>query len=951
MASIPLSMLWEGLEPGDWVIYTESGDARQRWILDSMFHILAQRGYRLILLEHTGICEKDPPGFLNVYRLNAPRWDLPLLEALEHILREHASPAVILAEDLAEWLHEDPSHWTLVERLLQGAPALWIVIARDQPGRPDPVWMFEPSARLVLMPASGSPGAPVVAWVRRAIGSLAPGFYRAHPPPTARLETLFLSSQNLEAMGGAESHHQGERASINPPADPSLRKNRSLEQHLALIRQMLTRAQEATDLPSFLNALIRELVERLGFDRGAITLLREGVLEIIAEHRTHGGPSALRERISLQDDPLSATIIATGRPLVLSDVQNGAPFGSSKPLIQRLRIRSIIIVPLIARGKVIGTIGLDAVTQPRSFDEVEVELIQTIAAAVAGFIERMQWLEEAQRRARVLQTLHNILREAIASTELRRFMEGVLKHICAALDLPFGGIWIGEQIVVHGINTDQLAFILEAAREARYSLPHVVDPIPDHAAMPPSPLRNALLQLGIRATLSAPIYSEGQPVGGLAVGRPRPHVWSAEESALLDMVAKELGLAMARIQAYQSLRIFYALSDALSSLHHPEPALETALEAFRVQLNASRICIYTPDPERSGQLIAWVCAGMPSPSPTDRVRWEAPIWIRQALQKGEIWLEDCRAQFPEAPDQALALLPLQADQTFLGLLEIAWATPRVFDESLRAMVRRAASILASGMLNLHLWKELQARVRQLETLNRALEQALVAREQMIQNVSHELRTPLAVIQGYLELMDQEALGPLTSDQRQALEVMRERLNVLIRYVELLLALQEIRAGARSLSFLDLRQLTQMVCQVYRTRIDPHRHSLHVYMPDHPVWVLGESQLLLLALSELLENAVKFSPHGGAIHISLQVQGNEACLQVRDEGVGIPPEALPRVFEPFYQVDGSPTRKFGGMGIGLAAVEQIAEAHGGRVEIQSELGRGTCVDLWLPIVRT
>ncbi|WP_376793368.1 GAF domain-containing protein [Thermoflexus sp.] len=950
MASIPLSMLWERLEPGDWVIYTESGDARQRWILDSMFHTLASRGYRLILLEHTGICEKDPPGFLNVYRLNASKWDLPLFEALEHILREHASPAVILAEGLAEWLHEAPSRWALVERLRQGAPALWIVIARDQPGRPDPVWMFDPSAQLVLMPASGSPSTPVIAWVRRAIGSLAPGFYRAHPPPAARLEPLFLSSQHLEAMGGAESHHQGERASINPPADPSPQKNRGLEQHLALIRQILTRAQEATDLPSFLNALIRELVERLGFDRGAITMLREGVLEIIAEHRAHGGPSALRERISLQDDPLSATIIATGRPLVLSDVRNGAPFGSSKPLIQRLRIRSTIIVPLIARGQVIGTIGLDAVKQPRSFDEAEVELIQTIAAAVAGFIERMQWLEEAQRRARVLETLRSILHEALASAEPRRFMEGVLMHICTAFDLPFGAIWIGEQIVTHGISTDQLAFVLKASREASYRL-HAVDSIPDCAAMPPSPLRNALLQLGIRATLSAPIYSEGQPIGGLAVSRPRPHFWSAEERALLEMAAEEIGLVIARIQAYQSLRIFYALSDALSSLQHPEPALGNALEAFRIHLNASRICIYTPDPERSGQLIAWVCAGMPSISPTDQVRWEGPLWIRQALQRGELWLEDCRAQLPEAPDQALALLPLQANETFLGLLEIAWATPRVFDESLRVMVKRAASILASGMLNVGLWKELQERVRQLEALNRALEQALVAREQMIQNVSHELRTPLAVIQGYLELMDQEALGPLTSDQRQALGVMRERLNVLIRYVELLLALQEIRAGARSLSFLDLRQLTQMACRVYRTRIDPQRHSLHVYMPDHPVWVLGESQLLLLAFSELLENAVKFSPHGGAIDVSLQVQGDEACLQVRDEGVGIPPEALPRVFEPFYQVDGSTTRKFGGMGIGLTAVKQIAEAHGGRVEIRSELGRGTCVSLWLPIVRT
>ncbi len=91
-----------------------------------------------------------------------------------------------------------------------------------------------------------------------------------------------------------------------------------------------------------------------------------------------------------------------------------------------------------------------------------------------------------------------------------------------------------------------------------------------------------------------------------------------------------------------------------------------------------------------------------------------------------------------------------------------------------------------------------------------------------------------------------------------------------------------------------------------------------------MWVLGEGQPLLLALTELLENAVKLSPRGGAIRVSLQAQAHEACLQVSDEGIGIPSEALPRVFEPFYQVDGGTTRKFRGMGIGLTAVKRIVE---------------------------
>ncbi len=721
-----------------------------------------------------------------------------------------------------------------------------------------------------------------------------------------------------------------------------------LKQHLALLHQLLAMAQAATDLSSFLTALIRKLVERLGVDRGAIALRRGECLEIVAEHRASGGPSALGERIQLREDPLSASVIETGRPLILRDVQDGGSFGSSQPLLQRLGIRSILIVPLIARGQVIGTIGLDTIQQPRLFTKSETDLVQTIAAAAAGFIERMQWLEEAQRRARVLQTLHGILRETTASVELQRFMEGVLTRICAAFDLPLGAIWIGERMVTRGISVDQLAFIFEASRQAQYQL-QATDAVPDHEATPPSPLRSALLQAGIRATLSTPIRIREQRIGGLSTGDTRPRPWSAEEISLLEMSAEEIGHAVERIQAFQSLQLFYTLSDALSSLRSPESALASALEAFRAYLGASRICIYRPDPEHPERLIAWSYAGMPLAFLTDSALQEGLVWIRRAFQEGELWLEDLRGQLPAAPYQAFILLLLQTDEDPLGLLEIAWTTPRVFDDSLRSVVKRATQILASGILNIHLWEQLEEHVRQLEAMNRSLEQALIAREQMIQNVSHELRTPLAILQGYLELMSEAALGPLTPDQQEALKIMRERLDGLIRYVELLLALQEIRAGARSLNLLDLRHLVQTACRAYQTRLDPRRHSLHIDVPEHPVWVLGEGQPLLLALSELLENAVKFSPRGGAIRVSLQAQDHEACLQVSDEGIGIPSEALPRVFEPFYQVDGGTTRKFGGMGIGLTAVQRIVEAHRGRIEIQSEAGRGTCVTIWLPVV--
>ncbi len=393
----------------------------------------------------------------------------------------------------------------------------------------------------------------------------------------------------------------------------------------------------------------------------------------------------------------------------------------------------------------------------------------------------------------------------------------------------------------------------------------------------------------------------------------------------------------------------YRLADALVAQQDAAIALEQALEEYRSTLGASALWLYVLEEQDPS---VWIClahAGGMERSGEQIPRGTIPC-LERALHGEPFWTTDptALAGLPGST-QAAAVFPLRSDRATLGVFLAAWSHPVSPNESLHSLFTRTANLLTAHVVNRRLWKQLQARARELEVLNQALKHALLLREQMIQNVSHEFRTPLAILQGYLELMKEEALGPLTPAQREAVGIMGDRLNALIRYVELLLTLQEIQAGVRSLSLLDLRELIRMACRVYQARLDPQRHALLVQVPDQPVWVLGEGQPLLLAFSELLENAVKFSPRGGTIWVSLQVQGQEACLQIADEGIGIPPEALPRVFDPFYQVDGGTTRKFGGMGIGLAAVKRVVEAHQGRIEIESEVGRGTRVTIRIPMV--
>jgi signal transduction histidine kinase len=114
-------------------------------------------------------------------------------------------------------------------------------------------------------------------------------------------------------------------------------------------------------------------------------------------------------------------------------------------------------------------------------------------------------------------------------------------------------------------------------------------------------------------------------------------------------------------------------------------------------------------------------------------------------------------------------------------------------------------------------------------------------------------------------------------------------------------------------------------------------------------VLGDQERLELAFGHLVENAIKFSPGGGIVTLRARADGAMVLVSISDEGIGISPDSLGRIFERFYQVDGSTRRRFGGMGIGLALVWEIAEMHGGNVRVESEPGEGSTFSIVLPVL--
>ena len=222
------------------------------------------------------------------------------------------------------------------------------------------------------------------------------------------------------------------------------------------------------------------------------------------------------------------------------------------------------------------------------------------------------------------------------------------------------------------------------------------------------------------------------------------------------------------------------------------------------------------------------------------------------------------------------------------------------------------------------------------------------RRDFVANVSHELRTPLTVVNGFLEtLLDAEP--PLDEVRQRHLQLMHEQASRMGRLVEDLLMLSRLEAGETPLvdDLVDVQALVAELDAEARA-LSGGRHEIDCRA--EPVRVRGSREELRSAFGNLVSNAVRYTPAGGRIALAWRAQDDGAVFEVRDSGIGIAAEHLPRLTERFYRIDRSRSRETGGTGLGLAIVKHVLMRHQGRLLVESELGRGSSFRAWLPAAR-
>jgi PAS domain S-box-containing protein len=220
------------------------------------------------------------------------------------------------------------------------------------------------------------------------------------------------------------------------------------------------------------------------------------------------------------------------------------------------------------------------------------------------------------------------------------------------------------------------------------------------------------------------------------------------------------------------------------------------------------------------------------------------------------------------------------------------------------------------------------------------------KDELVSTVSHELRTPLTSIRGFAELMLNRNYP--SEKQREFLAVIQTEATRLAKLINDFLDIQRIESGKQTYDFqwTDLAPLLTQSLTVFSGMGEQHHLRLDVASILPPMRI--DSDRIQQVLANFLSNAVKFSPQGGTITVSAQQRENDVIVSVTDQGIGIPPEALSKLFSKFYRVDTQDTRSIGGTGLGLALVKKIIEAHGGRAWVESTPGQGSAFFFSLPV---
>jgi PAS domain S-box-containing protein len=477
--------------------------------------------------------------------------------------------------------------------------------------------------------------------------------------------------------------------------------------------------------------------------------------------------------------------------------------------------------------------------------------------------------------------------------------------------------------------------------------------------------------LGVRAYVCHPLIAGGKLVGTLAFGIRTRDRFAADDLALLEAVSGQVAVTIERVRNQEAerfartdaehsaerLRRLQALTAALAEALSPTEVFGVILERGLVALGADAAAVIELDDE-TGEFSLLESRGFPENTvdPRTRVPIDAAHPIREvARTKEPVFIESMDAwktRYGEVAefasggeDGAFATLPLRGTPGLLGALTLSFTGRRTFAAEDRDFMISLASECAKAIE--------RARLYEAERMARAAaEAASLAKSQFLAVMSHELRTPLTAIIGNADLVAEGIWGPVNAKQAAQLGRVKASAWHLVTIIDEILTYARTEAGKEiaRLVPVDVVELASETLSLLEVEAAGRGIDLKFHAPAGDWRFETDPGKLRQILLNLVGNALKFTDEG-EVALTVETTGPKLLVHVRDTGDGIAPEHVDRIFEPFWQVDQTTTRRQGGTGLGLPVSRRLARLLGGDVTVSSTVGEGSTFTVHLPIQPT
>jgi GAF domain-containing protein len=718
------------------------------------------------------------------------------------------------------------------------------------------------------------------------------------------------------------------------------------------------------DVDELLNETVHLISDQFGFYHAGVFLVDEPRdYAILHAASSEGGQRMLEQghRLAIGEVGIVGYVTATGTPRIALDVGEDAVHFANPYLPET---HSEMALPLISRGEVIGALDVQSVRQA-AFTEEDVSLLQTMADQLANAIKNAQLFETTRRRVAELEAARQASLHLTSTLKLQPTLDAILKHTIQVISaddahiflydgeqLEFGAArWAGEIQKQPYAKPRPQGLTYTVARSGKRM---IVPDVQQHQFF-----QDGLWEDWHGAIIGLPLKVSGQVRGVMNISFDAPHSFNQEEVRALELLADQAAVAIENARLFEETkrrldesRLLQQVMQAAASTLDFDKVLTRTIKTLHSTLNIDYLSFAQPDDRQTAMVIHPSTIGYPPP---EESTWRLPMdesVLGHVYRTGEpLLLRDVRetSYYFEVADDVRSemAMPVWVGNEVIGVLNAEARTLNAFDEEDQHLFSAIAAQLGMVLENAQLYQRLQKRQEELSQTYEKLKELDRLRAEMVQNVNHEIRTPFSLIQGYLELLLDEDLGPLQREQQDALITIRERTAKLASIIQNLAMLEEAPREQPQLSPIPLIDVLQHTLVKFRHLARQTGLQMKEDLPSGLPLIQGDREQLHMVFGHLLENAIKFSPEGGTITVHAWAEKDWNYVSVSDEGIGIAPEHLDRIFERFYQVDGSTTRRFGGMGLGLALVWEIIEAHNGIIEVDSEPNEGSTFTVKLP----